>query len=62
MNVTKMKQKIKTSKIEKKCKLQIWVKNFITRRCGPNHYAIQSFFNGLNQFQYSGIIVAFGLT
>jgi hypothetical protein len=25
------------------------------RRCGPNHYTIHSFFNGLDQFHYSDI-------
>jgi hypothetical protein len=26
-----------------------------TRRCGPDHYAFHSFFNGFNQFHYSDI-------
>jgi hypothetical protein len=28
---------------------------FTTRRCGPSHYVIHSFFSGLDQFHYSDI-------
>jgi hypothetical protein len=42
-------------KLKKKCEFQIRDKNLTTRRRGPSHYAIHSFFSGLNQFHYNDI-------
>lgn len=28
----------------------------ITKRCGPGHYAVHSFFSGLDQFHYNDIL------
>jgi hypothetical protein len=37
----------------------LYIAHFTNKGCGPSHYALHSFSNGLDQFHYNNIIMTF---